>query len=166
MTKWAGIFLPAQNIPIMKPNNISNLISSKAKKLFILGFYLPKDFYFAHLLEHYLAVDFGKKNLIKIDQANIGGGYIFIDGDILSVTKIIKTIKSVDKINIDLNSLEHQKKIVITEKLYRNKADFDRDIYESLETNSYSLIEKNKLFDDFFPKSFVEVDNEWKKLLL
>lgn len=133
----------------MNNQNISNLITIKPEKLFILGFYPPEDFYYAHLLEHYLAVDLGKRNLLKINHANSGSGYIFIDGAIRDVKKLNNVLKNIAFFSVDPNSLNHQKKIVLTEKFYRYRLNLDRDIYESLETNSCSQSEKDKLLDEF-----------------
>lgn len=128
---------------------ISNLITKNSRKIFILGLYQPEDFYFAHLLEHCLAVDLGKRNIIKILTANIGGGYIFISGDIVDINKVNDIQKNISSYNIDPNSLNHQKKILTTEKLFKDRVHFNRDIYESLETNSSSLEAKDGFYNEF-----------------
>jgi len=129
--------------------NILNLTRKESKNHYVLGFYSPRDYYFAHLLEHLLAVELGKRNLLKIAHANCGAGYIFIDGSVRDASKLEIALNNITYFRIDSNSLYHQKKIVITEKLYRTRLNLDRDIYESLETNSSSQLERDKLFDDF-----------------
>lgn len=133
----------------MIDKNILNLTKKESNNLYILGFYSPRDYYLAHLLEHLLAVDLGKRNLLKIDHANCGAGYIFIDGTVQDASKLKSALKNLASFGMDFNSLYHQKIIVITENLYRTRLNLDRDVYESLETNSSSQLEKDKLFDDF-----------------
>jgi hypothetical protein len=128
---------------------ITNYLSKNSKKLFLIGLYRPEDFYFAHLLEHCLAVDLGKRNIIRVLHANIGGGYIFISGDVADISKTNHIPEYISSFNIDPNSLNHQKKILISEKLYKDRVNFNRDVYESLETNSGSQGEETKLFNEF-----------------
>jgi len=133
----------------MNNQNIFSLIKENSKKLFILGVYRPEDFYFAHLLEHCLAVDLGKRNIIKVSHADIGGGYMFINGTVENVDKANNILDYISSFNVDPNSLNHQKKILIAEKLYKDRVYFNRGIYESLETNSSSLEVKESLYADF-----------------
>lgn len=134
-------------------NNITNLTSPDSKMIYLLGFFSPNDFYYAHLLEHYLAIELQSSGCVDISHANIGGGYIYIDGLIVNRSKLHKLVENISHLPINANSINHQRKIVLSEIMNRNRYDPDRDIYESLETNSESIEEKNSKILTFLKDS-------------
>lgn len=122
--------------------------TNKLKTKYFLGFYKPSDYYFAHLVEHFLAVYFRGGLGINVISANCGSGFIFIEIQ-ASTDKVQAATSLINSRTIDRDTVLHEKEIIISEKLFRNRLETFRDIYDALETNSGDQNDTRKLFDQF-----------------
>lgn len=122
--------------------------TNELKIRYFLGYYKPNDYYFAHLVEHYLAVYFRGGLGINVISANCGSGFILI-GIQSGTDKVQVATSLINSRTIDRDTVLHEKEIIISENLFRNRMETFRDIYEALETNSGDQNATKKLFDQF-----------------
>lgn len=127
----------------------------KIEKTYLLGFYNSQDYYFAHLYEHFLAVYLGGALGVesgalgvRVNSANCGAGYIFLEiqADRNKVDMVIDLINSGA---VDIHTVTHERDIAVSENLLHNRIETYRDIYESLETDSGTVTNKDALFEIF-----------------
>ena len=144
--------VPAAGLKLnqMANNNFKSFLKvNEINVLILIGFYKPEDFFFAHLIEHFFAVNVRGSLHVKILKANCGAGFIFIAIEIRNKPQMSNVVNFLQNPDFDENSLQLERNVIISEKLFRDRVDFDRSIYESLECNARSIKKKNDLYRQF-----------------
>lgn len=85
---------------------------------------------------------------VRVTSANCGAGYIFLEiqADRNKVNEVIDLINSRA---VDIHTVTHERDIIVSENLLRDRIETYQDIYKSLETNSDTVTDKDALFETF-----------------